>query len=583
MATTGHPLDSSPFTLKAGDAMTGPLTLSADPVSATQAADKNYVDESVAALADGQEQMVYLGGDVGGTNSTPLVTGIQGQPVSNTSPSIGQTLNWNGTTYIPTTPPDTNLSTPTAIGNVTGAPSIALSANNAPAVTILGAPGGGSQYTAYYPSVFTHTQYQLPGDSTSNPGGDFPGGGIGFWYFNSYSPGCNYGPTDITSNAGWCLQVTMHLNLNSYTSGINGNLNLTSNFVADGDFTEINENVLERSARITPADEGTYVGIHNQTSESGEMAATVVTGGSGATVLTLNPTAYPTQAGPGSPLVDLDTAVTGTAVWASANSDGTANITTSFTVTAGTGGTLAANVDVPRLAPNTTGKLSSRLVTLSLNTSTPLTVGELCDVRGPARNEVFSLVTAPAPVGGVQTVTAWMAFSHTTGTPYQCGGAVGNYLAMTDYEPAASGPGLHSTQIYYEQVYGSTGPNTLIVGDRTAGSFESLFPTTGTVNVSMVQGADVMGVFDPATTTITIAAGSTTCSVGSCAELTGHWVNIPGAGDASYPVSSCSGTTIGLGTAAKNSVTAATCLISRMVLTSPSCRRHQQHSGPGIM
>jgi hypothetical protein len=42
------PLDASPYVLKAGDTMTGPLVLSADPASADQAADKNYVDESVA-------------------------------------------------------------------------------------------------------------------------------------------------------------------------------------------------------------------------------------------------------------------------------------------------------------------------------------------------------------------------------------------------------------------------------------------------------------------------------------------------------------------------------------------------------
>jgi hypothetical protein len=47
-ALTGHPLDSSPYVLKAGDSMTGPLILPTDPVSAMQAADKNYVDESVA-------------------------------------------------------------------------------------------------------------------------------------------------------------------------------------------------------------------------------------------------------------------------------------------------------------------------------------------------------------------------------------------------------------------------------------------------------------------------------------------------------------------------------------------------------
>jgi len=50
-AASGFPLDSSPYVLKSGDTMTGPLVLPADPVSANQAADKNYVDENISALA----------------------------------------------------------------------------------------------------------------------------------------------------------------------------------------------------------------------------------------------------------------------------------------------------------------------------------------------------------------------------------------------------------------------------------------------------------------------------------------------------------------------------------------------------
>jgi hypothetical protein len=51
-ALTGYVApSSSPFLLKAGDTMTGPLVLPADAVSPLQAADKNYVDESVAAVA----------------------------------------------------------------------------------------------------------------------------------------------------------------------------------------------------------------------------------------------------------------------------------------------------------------------------------------------------------------------------------------------------------------------------------------------------------------------------------------------------------------------------------------------------
>jgi len=57
-AVTGHPLDSTPYVLKAGDTMTGPLLLPGDPTAAMQAADKNYVDESVAGVAGGIGQKV---------------------------------------------------------------------------------------------------------------------------------------------------------------------------------------------------------------------------------------------------------------------------------------------------------------------------------------------------------------------------------------------------------------------------------------------------------------------------------------------------------------------------------------------
>ena len=70
-ATSGHPLDSSPYVLKAGDTMAGPLLLPADPVSATQAADKNYVDETVAASTGGVGQKVSTG---------PVATQVVAQP-----------------------------------------------------------------------------------------------------------------------------------------------------------------------------------------------------------------------------------------------------------------------------------------------------------------------------------------------------------------------------------------------------------------------------------------------------------------------------------------------------------------------
>jgi hypothetical protein len=54
------PLDESPYVLKSGDTMTGPLSLPGDPATATQAADKNYVDTNVASVASGLNGKVAL-------------------------------------------------------------------------------------------------------------------------------------------------------------------------------------------------------------------------------------------------------------------------------------------------------------------------------------------------------------------------------------------------------------------------------------------------------------------------------------------------------------------------------------------
>jgi trimeric autotransporter adhesin len=58
-AISGHPLDgSTPYVLKSGDTMTGALTLPGDPTSPLQAAEKQYVDTNVTALASGLAQKV---------------------------------------------------------------------------------------------------------------------------------------------------------------------------------------------------------------------------------------------------------------------------------------------------------------------------------------------------------------------------------------------------------------------------------------------------------------------------------------------------------------------------------------------
>jgi len=86
-AITGHPLDdSTPFVLKAGDTMTGPLVLPGDPTTPNEAANKHYVDVNIAASTGGLGQKVSL---------LPFSTQTVTQPVGTQL----QVNNLNGTEY----------------------------------------------------------------------------------------------------------------------------------------------------------------------------------------------------------------------------------------------------------------------------------------------------------------------------------------------------------------------------------------------------------------------------------------------------------------------------------------------------
>lgn len=49
----------------------------------------------------GNLQIIELAQDLGGTLEQPLVIGIQGRPVSNVTPNVGDLLIWNGIAWIP--------------------------------------------------------------------------------------------------------------------------------------------------------------------------------------------------------------------------------------------------------------------------------------------------------------------------------------------------------------------------------------------------------------------------------------------------------------------------------------------------
>jgi len=86
-AVTGHPLDSSsPYVMKTGDTMTGPLVLPGDPTTTNQAADKHYVDINIAAATGGLGQKVSL---------QPFASQVVTQPVGTDL----QVNNLNGAEY----------------------------------------------------------------------------------------------------------------------------------------------------------------------------------------------------------------------------------------------------------------------------------------------------------------------------------------------------------------------------------------------------------------------------------------------------------------------------------------------------
>lgn len=104
-----NPNDDITTATQAGGDLSGSfsnLQLNANAVGANEIANGSITAADLAAgvIPTSLPPSGNAGGDLGGTFPNPVVDALQGRPVTNTAPTSGQVLSWNGAAWAPTTP-----------------------------------------------------------------------------------------------------------------------------------------------------------------------------------------------------------------------------------------------------------------------------------------------------------------------------------------------------------------------------------------------------------------------------------------------------------------------------------------------
>ena len=272
MAGVG-PGGSVPYVLKAGDAMTGPLTLPGDPTLATQAADKHYVDAAVAGVSGGSgggSPSGAAGGDLSGSFPNPSVRAVhatsgaldgvaigQSTPAAITGTTIaGTTI--AGSTVTGSTITDTGLTgnglVASAAGTLTNPYGFAVATtgtNGGDSNCLRNLGAGGSGLASFFCSVvgqqaaFTWNTFYSGGNwvyDGTGPAAAFrlgQNGTMAFYQMSLASGGSARTalPMDSTSVTQWCLQGQCWINPQTVNPSFPANaafvLNPSGNFSVD--------------------------------------------------------------------------------------------------------------------------------------------------------------------------------------------------------------------------------------------------------------------------------------------------------------------------------------------------------------
>jgi hypothetical protein len=313
-AQTGLPVGTAAYVSKAGDTMAGPLVLPGDPVSPNQAADKNYVDNDVAAIAGGLSSKV---------STLPAATQVMGQPAGTQL----EVNHLNGALYA--SQYLTGLGN-NGIGNAAASPDCAKGCNlvidsNDPLSDSLGVIGPDSQLEGYsLPSGTGALDYRGGGNfytgMNAKPAGSlniFNSEGPNLGLSGAYALGNNWMTYD--NENGWDYEGGAYQQSGSYTvtqnqitcngsmSGTRTCLNLEATYPGtdDSNVFSLYSNVLSGDV-IGPGEGARTFQINTQ--EIPSVGGTVVSGGAGATTVIFVPS-NPSLIGDGQPFLDKSAAL----------------------------------------------------------------------------------------------------------------------------------------------------------------------------------------------------------------------------------------------------------------------------------